>query len=208
MKLRVVGLFAVLLLVASVARAAEVSFVSVSGNFMFALFESTDASGCVITDVTLSAGAGKVHLVPGGPEKGQGLSIFIGQFDTCSQVQLLDAVGTTDNPSSFQFANDLSSASVSGTFSVADFNSGTSFLVSVNMTWTGFGASQRRAGATQFTIPGSINVVHTFNGITRMAQATGIVTLENRIGNFTPEPSFAGQLETSSQSEVDVQTVP
>src|SRR2546425_3919174 len=93
MKLRVVGLFAVLLLVASVARAAEVSFFSVSGNFMFALFESTDASGCVITDVTLSAGAGKVHLVPGGPEKVQGLSIFIGQFDTCSQVQLLAAVG-------------------------------------------------------------------------------------------------------------------
>jgi hypothetical protein len=135
-----------LLLMAAMALAADSQVFQGSGDFGVSFFESTDASGCVITDVSVSAGTGTIHVVPGGPTTANGLSVFIGQFDTCRQLQLMGALGGTSNLS-FQFARDLSSVRATGTMLIADAVSGTSFVISVDMSWTGFGDSQRNAGS-------------------------------------------------------------
>ena len=86
---------------------------------MVAFFTSTDPTGCIITDAVVAAGAGSVHLVPGGPEQTVGVEVTLVQFNACTQIYLMTAVGGTTRLT-FQFERDLSVASVSASLSVAD----------------------------------------------------------------------------------------
>jgi hypothetical protein len=179
---------AALLLMAAMALAADTQVLQGSGDFVVAVFSSTDATGCIITDVSASAGTGMIRQDPGGSSSQVALDVFVAQYDTCRQVQLLAALGTSLNPS-FQFARDLSSASALGTVLMSDAVSGTSFNFFADLSWTGFGDSQRIAGSTYFVSPGGTVFVHAFNGLVRPAQASG--TISDGTTNFTPQASLS-----------------
>ncbi len=127
-----------------------------------------------------------------------GADVFIGQFDSCTNTQLLGASGFTDNPN-FQIDKKLLSASLSATISVTDFVSGSTFNVAVSVAWTSTSAIGHEIQTFHFHTKGFTENGH-FNADFRDANASGTVSDETT--NFTPSPSVFAQ--TMSAKEVDV----
>src|SRR5438105_4441327 len=76
--------------------AAQVAVGQSSGTSVIASFESLDASGCVITDTFVFAGNGIFNNPPpGGPTPSTVAGIGISQFDQCSGLFTIAAVGST-----------------------------------------------------------------------------------------------------------------
>jgi len=127
-----------------------------------------------------------------------GADVFIGQFDNCTNTQLLGASGSTSNPS-FQIDKKLLSASLNTTISVFDFVSGNTFDVSVSVAWTSISAIGHENSTFHFHTKGFTENAH-FNADFRDANASG--TVSDGTTNFTPSPSVFAQ--TMSAKEVDV----
>ncbi len=127
-----------------------------------------------------------------------GADVFIGQFDSCTNTQLLGASGSTSNPS-FQIDMKLLSASLNTTISVTDFVSGSTFNVSVSMAWTSTSAIGHEIQTFHLHTKAFTENAH-LNADFRDANASG--TVSDGTTNFTPSPSVFAQ--TMSAKEVDV----
>jgi hypothetical protein len=198
--LAIVSLAFVLMALALPARAApaETLHFSFQGQTADAFFSSTE--GCVVTDVGVFAVDGRVKTGPGRPAVESTASVFISQFDFCTQTQLLAADGfAVLAPGEFQIAADLTSATLTATIEVFDFVSGTSFPVDVNVSWSGSGDTFREKQHFHFTAPG-FKANFRMDGTFREATAAGTVT--DGTTNFTPEPAVFAQLGSVKQGEV------
>src|SRR5229473_2455318 len=91
------------------------------GQSAFAVFDIT--SGCIETFAEVDGTQSDTS-----PEA----DVFIAQFDNCTGALLLEAFGSTFNPT-FQVSKKLDSASLSANISVFDDVSGNTFNVSVSM---------------------------------------------------------------------------
>ena len=157
----------------------------------FADFDSFSPDGCIETFVEVD-----------GTQSGTSseADVFIGQFNNCTQTQLLGAFGSTSTPN-FQVGGKLASASLSATISVCCDVSGNTFSVSVSMSWTATGALSHEIGSFHFQTKNFIENFH-FNDDFRDASASG--TVSDGTTNFTPSPSVFAQIASFKSGEVDI----
>src|SRR5215469_316735 len=163
------------------------------GLSVFAEFDNVSPDGCIDTSVFVDASQNTVNKQPFSLA-----DVFVGQFNSCTQTQLLAAFGSTSSPT-FQIAKDLTSASLNATISVFDSVSGNTFNVSVSMTWTSTSAIAHENQTFHFHSKASTENFHA-NADFRIANASG--TVSDGTTNFTPSPSSFAQ--TMSAKEVDV----
>jgi hypothetical protein len=161
------------------------------GLSAFAFFDNLSPDGCIDTSVSVDGSQNTVH-------KQTSANIFIGQFNLCTDEDLLEASGFIDNPD-FQIDKKLLSASLNTTISVTDFVSGRTFNVSVNVAWTSTSAIAHENSTFHFHTKGFTENGH-FNADFRDANASG--TVSDGVTNFTPSQSVFAQ--TMSAKEVDV----
>jgi hypothetical protein len=197
-RLLVVVLLAVALMGLVLPEAAQAADVfRFSGTSAHATFSTTD--GCIRTLVSLSANDQNIQSPPGPGSASSVANVFISVFDFCTGTDLIFAFGGAElaDPE-FQVAPSLDSATLNTTIGVVDLESGSSFNVSVAMSWTGSGDVTREPTHIHFGSPGFIFNGHS-NGASRDADASGAVIEPVTNTNFTPGPSlFAGILSAMS----------
>lgn len=163
------------------------------GLSAFADFDNLSPDGCIDTFVFVDG-----FQTTFNKQTVSGADVFIGQFDICTNTQLLGASGSTLN-ANFQVGKKLVSASLNTTISVTDFVSGNTFDVSVNLTWTSTSAIAHEISSFHQHTKGFTENGH-FNADFRDANASG--TVSDGTTNFTPSPSVFAQ--TMSAKAVDV----
>ena len=183
------------------AHAAQVQISQVKSDTAFAIFESTDQTGCIDTLVFVGGSDSIEHALPGGPQEGPGIEVDISQDNVCTNILLLEATGIS-SVVDFHLAPDLSTATLAASqVSVLDSLTGKSFDVAVNVTWDGTGSVTRQAGTSHFRAPGLVmNAVEV--GFTRAAQATG--TIMNGTTNYVPVPSSDGEVQRITSGTITV----
>jgi hypothetical protein len=172
---------------ASAAASPLVASTGLRGPLVNAVFDGTDPSGCVETDVFVSANTGTEQDHPGSAAYGVA-SVSIYQYDACTDTTLLQAVGLNDalRPGEFQVSKQLDRASLNSTINVMDIDTGNSFDVDVNVAWTGTSDITRNHSNTNDIYPGC-HIIDRWKGSGRDAVASGVVT--DGIMNFAPGPS-------------------
>ena len=156
-------------------------------------FDNVSPDGCIDTFVFVDGFQNTFNK-----QTSSGADVFIGQFDLCTNTQLLGASGFTSNPN-FQIDKKLLSASLSATISVTDFVSSSTFNVAVSVAWTSTSAIAHEISSFHFHTKAFTENGH-FNADFRDANASG--TVSDGTTNFTPSPSVFAQ--TMSAKEVDV----
>jgi len=173
---------------------------SLKGPSAAAFFSAED--GCIITTVFVFVSDQVSHTPPGPPNPSSEASIQIEKFNTCAGMSLLFGFGsTTLSEDDFQVAVRLTSATLNTTISFFDDVSGTSFPVSVNLTWTGTGDLARQVSHFHLRF-GSVIINSRFNGTGRNAEVAGSVS--DGITNFTPNPGVVGVIQDVKSGEVFV----
>jgi hypothetical protein len=146
-----------------------------------------NTSGCIYTETAVTATESQDRNEPGPGEHSSLAAVSISQFNTCTETPLYVAYGDTPlSPGEFQISNTLDWATLNTTIPVFNEISGTTFDVSVNLTWTATGPITRQHGNEHLHTPDCIVNSHAERD-QRLAQATGTVVYGGT--NFTPEPS-------------------
>ena len=186
------------------AAKTETFHFSFKGQFAEAGFSSFDETGCIETHVLVFAHDGKVKQ-DGGPEVESMAIVSINQSNRCTQELVLSAGGiATLPPDDFVIDKQLNQATLTTTIVVEDFNTGTTFPVDVNVTWTGVGETSTVKEHFLTKEPG-FKVNFRLMGTFREAEASGTVT---GLGiNFTPEPAFFADMFTRTIGEVIIERV-
>src|SRR2546422_1755696 len=161
------------------------------GMTAFAVFDSLSSDGCIDTFVFVDGNQSGTTLEA---------DVFIGQFNICTQTDLMEASGSTFSPD-LQISKKLDSASLSATISVFDFVSGNTFNVSVNTTWTATGPLSHEIQSSHFHTKGFIDNFHR-NAAFRDAGASGTVSVGTT--NFTPFPSVFAQIASVKVGDVTI----
>jgi hypothetical protein len=187
---------------ASNAGAAAVVF-NVKNDTASAFFSSTDPSGCVVTDVIAIASEGAVSASRNWVRT-SAATVFISQFDACTETFLLSAIGAGGLPDEdFEvFGAKLESATLSTTIPLFDEVSGSSFDVFVDLNWTAAGSLSRGTTHSHFqTAPSCINNQH-MQGLFRPAEAAG--TVSDGTTNFIPEPAVSAVMSAAMSGNVRI----
>jgi hypothetical protein len=163
--------------------------------FAFAGFRSTDASGCVQTNVLISAGNDVNIEPPGSPERTSGVFVRVTQFDRCAGTFVfcsgnISGVDYRSNPS-------LMEATLSATGSIRCGSA--SVAVAIDMRWTGTGERERDVNNVHFD---GVNAF--FHGASRAAVASGTVVLGGV--NVTPNQSVTAEIVHDVGHEVRIES--
>jgi hypothetical protein len=171
------------------------------GQSADAFFASVDASGCIVTNVFVFASDDAIHNPPGSGNSSSATSLYISQYNSCTNTQLLGASGyaTLADPD-FQVQK-LDSATLNATVNVFDFVSNTSFNVSISLAWTATGPTSRQNSHFHFQSPGC-TVNGQSNGTFRTASASGSVS--DGATNFISAPSNGADLSLVKNGNITV----
>ena len=146
-------------------------------------------SGCISTETVLTVSESRIRNEPGAPTRSSFAAVGVVQYDICTSTRLYFAYSTDFEPLSaeeFQISNTLDWATLNTTLPVFDEDSGTTFDLSINMTWTATSPVMREHVNEHLHTPHCIvNTYHQKKS--RLAQAVGTVSYGST--NFTPEPS-------------------
>jgi hypothetical protein len=162
--------------------------VNLRGPSVNAFFSNTDPSGCVTTEVFVSASGGTDQQLPGrGSPIGVG-GVNIYKYDSCSDTVLLYAAGLNESlpAGDFQVSRQLDWASLHTTIPVTDILYGNSFDVNVDVNWTGTSDIFRDHSNTNEIYPGC-HILNRWKGSGRNADASG--TVSDGVTNFIPTTS-------------------
>jgi hypothetical protein len=165
------------------------------GLSVFAFFNDLSPNGCIDTSVSVDSFQNTDNH-----QTTHGADIFISQYDQCSGTTLLGASGSTLNPD-FQIKPDLTSASLKMTLSVADYVSGRTFDVSVNLTWTSTSALTHSRSTFHYHTRGFTENGF-FNNDSRDANAAG--TVSDGTTNFSPLQSIYAQTMLARSANVTI----
>jgi hypothetical protein len=166
--------------------------------FAIAGFTSTDAGGCVRTDVLLAAGNDVDQEPPGAPIRTSGASLRIRRFDSCTGTSLfcsgnVSGVDYRSNPS-------VREASLTATIPV---RCGTTIVdVFVDVTWVATRDPERDVDNVHFDF-GDLIINAQFRGASSRASATGTVILNGV--NLTPTPSRTAEITHEVGHEVRIE---
>jgi hypothetical protein len=187
-----------------------------TGTTAFALFLSTDASGCILTEVSVAAGsrvqttidAGNVTdpTVPSSQEVCC-VPLFIAQSNTCSGELLFVGIGfMPEFPIENSVSPDVQSATLRGTIPVFDvFSPGQATLLfnaSVDISWQATGQLFGRGGHFGSPPPLGQVIVVTFSGVTWEAIVSG--TVSNGTLNYTPEPPIVTGITRTNEGQLEL----
>ena len=163
--------------------------VNLRGPTVNAVFSDTDSTGCIYTEVFVTASGGTDQQLPG-----QGSPITVGsvniyKYDSCTDTTLINAIGSSDSlpAGDFQISNQLDWASLHTAFHATDIDTGDSFDVTVNVNWTGASDIFRNHENTNDIYYRGCHVLNRWKGSGRNAVASGIVS--DGVTNFTPTAS-------------------
>lgn len=194
------------LMVATFSHNTSASAGGGGGTFKFkgqsasAYFSSADPSGCIYTDVSVYASEqiSASQPGPGSPSSGTNVSIY--QYDACTGTQLLAADGFAPlADADFEVSKKLESAKLNATVNVFDYVSGTSFDVSLDLTWTGTSSLGHQMSHFQYQFAGCHQNLHT-NGTFRFAQAIGAVSAGTT--EFAPSPAVDASIFSAKSGDV------
>ena len=176
------------------------------GTFRFkgqsanAHFSSVDPSGCIYTDVFVYASEQIIATQPGPGTPSSGASLSILQFDACTGTQLIGADGFASlTGPDFQVSKKLNSATLNTTVNVFDYLTGTSYDVSIALTWTGISPLGRQTSEFHYQFAGCHQNYHN-NGTFRFAQASGSVS--DGVTDFAASPSADASISSAKSGSV------
>jgi hypothetical protein len=180
---------------------AETLHFAFKGRTAGAFFTSVDPTGCVETQVGVTARDGEVKAGKGGFEQERSATIFIDKFDTClAGSPLLTGFGEP-TPTADQLRIDgLDSASLNAEIELFDFVSSTSFRVIVGLTWTGVGDAIVADKFHDHFMSHNFSYNAHASGTFRPAGVTGSVV--DGTTNLTPSPPESPQLSSVKSSTV------
>lgn len=182
------------------AAGAETLHLTFKGRSALAFFSSVDASGCVVTNVSVFADDGRVKRTddPNVAESATAVTIF--QENVCTGAVLLFADGFAAlGADDFQIDKDLMAATLNTTIELSDLLSGKSFPVNISMAWTGEGPAFRGKAHSQFNRPG-LKYIFRSDSTFRMATASG--TVSDGTTDFTPQAPSLAEMIFTNQGEV------
>ena len=163
-------------------------------------FESVDASGCILSRLDVFTAEAMVQNPPGRRAPFSGTSIFLSQYDQCTDTLLLAAEGITDLAEpDLQISPRLDSATLNTTVTMFDTLTGNTFDLSVDLSWVGVGPSSRQHSSFRFGDK-DCRVISRFKGTILVADVSGTVT--DGVTNFTPQSSFYGELISSQNRDM------
>ncbi|HEY9410077.1 MAG TPA: hypothetical protein VIP77_10905 [Jiangellaceae bacterium] len=181
--------------------ASETIHLSSKGQRAEAFFSSVDPSGCIVTDVFVTANDGKLRTGSGGPSVDSFAFMVVSQFDTCTSTALIESNGTaTLEPGEFQI-DKFDTATLDAAVELFDSVSGTSFVVDVDVRWSGVGATTTEKAHFQ-TMTETFKINRSFLGTFRSASAVG--TVADGGTNLTPAPAVFALLADVKTSELTV----
>jgi len=169
------------------------------GRSADAFFSSTDPSGCIFTDVGVFASEGVLHSQPGPAGAATFISLFISQYNVCTEEQLFAADGVSLADPDFQVDKKLNSATLNTMVNVQDALTGNTFDVDINLAWTATDPATRQRENSHFGSPGCKLHVR-FNGTSRPAEASGSVS--NGVTNFALSPSIVASISSTRTGAV------
>jgi hypothetical protein len=133
-------------------------------------------SGCMETNALVFIQQGAIRTGTGKPSRETDVQVEVLQFDTCTSTVISDAFGTAVVPdSAFTIEKKLSSAQLNATLQITDSLRSLSYVVDVNVSWTGTGTPTTTKNHSQQKI-GNLKFIENFHGTTRDAQASVTVT--------------------------------
>jgi hypothetical protein len=180
---------------------APQKIVSVSASF-----SSTDPSG-LITDVSVFAHEPVILGKPGQGSPNSTVHLLIVQRDAQTGTVLMRASGTFTAlaDSDLQISANLQSATLNTTITVRDSVSGTSFDVSIHLTWTATGPRVTDHFNFRDITPGpSCNEIENALLASRSAEATGTISFGGTVFNLGPssDPQTAIFLSSGSGAKI------
>lgn len=177
---------------AATATPGKVTVENLRGPLVNASFSTTDATGCVATDVFVSANSGVQQDQPGSTPFAVA-SVQIYQYDVCTDTTLRDAAGFTDTlaTGALQVSQQSDQASLRAAVVVSDLVSGASSTVTVDVGWEGIGDLVRSHSNTNDVYPGC-HIINRWKGTGRDAVATGSVS--DGATNLTPASSQSAEI--------------
>jgi hypothetical protein len=163
------------------------------GPSALANFSSTDASGCVQTDVLVIGSDSVSQNEPGPGTAFSFASVTVSQYDICNGIQLLFAYGSASPLAepAFQVSSKMDSATLNARAYVFDEVSGTNFDLDIHLTWTGSDSLSRSISHSNLHSPDCIANSRSI-GTSRVAQAAG--SISDGVTDFTPQPSYEGSI--------------
>ena len=199
-----IQIFAVFVLV--VAAFSQPTPASAADVFKFkdhsaaAFFSSTDPSGCINTGGSVFAFEDISHSPPGPGRSSSAVLIDIFQHDFCTDTHLLSASGVAELTSAeFQVAGNLTSATLHVTVPMTNSVSGTTFDVTIDLTWTNTSSIGHQSSHLKTNFQGChVNLKN--NSAFRFAEATG--TVSDGTTNFTPSSSTEATIFFAKGGEI------
>ena len=179
-------------------RAADILQFQTSG--LGTLADFTTASECMVTRVRLQAADERVKQV-GKPATPSQVLLFIGQYDTCAQKELVRALAQVDVlPSAFQVDQQLNTATLQATgLEIFDYASATVLPVDISLTWKATGEARRLKGGHTESL-GDFTLRERYDESFRPSVAFGTVTLAGS-ANLTAEPTEIAKIESIRLNE-------
>jgi hypothetical protein len=185
--------------------------IKIKGDTAVATFEAFDPDdACLENFVTVVASDRMEKVSPGGgPTSTVEPVLVVGQVDVCLGITLFSGEGVTGDPLfpfaiEFQFASNLSSATLRAMVQVFDSVSATAYPFDVEVTWTATGAPVSHHDKETFRDKDlGLMIVTDLRGRHAPAVATGTVV---GLGyNFTPEPSISAELQTDNNGTISIE---
>ncbi|HVG07277.1 MAG TPA: hypothetical protein VNM67_06190 [Thermoanaerobaculia bacterium] len=172
------------------------------GNTAYAGFETTE--GCITASTEVFVYSFPLHEPPGpAPEASPTLFVTMWRHDICNHVFLGSLFGEASLPAdAFSVSGGLQTGSLNATLQVQDFSTGSTFPVTVDLTWTGVGEVSRDNKNEHSSFPGMRMMRHE-RGTSRDAVATGSVLLGTQ--NLASSPSIYGGVSSSQVGSVFIQ---
>jgi hypothetical protein len=168
-------------------------------GFADADFGSVSNDGCIVTDAFVNAFQGVTRP---GNTTGQFAFVGIEKFDVCNNIPLEEAF-SEDFTGAIQFGSSLSTATVTGSATMFDKVSNTTFTATINVAWQGFGPTTYMIDSLHFRTSGLILNEHS-TGTNRAAEAAG--TLSDGTTNFAAAPTLNADLGNSAGGSAQITT--
>jgi hypothetical protein len=183
--------------------AAWVSTQYITGSSAVAWFSSLDPSGCVWTDVYVSASEGTVFDSLSKRNVVRTVTVLVSIYDVCIGTLTNSITGyRLDEDFFFQIDPKLGTASLVAVVPCCDLVSMNCFDVLVGVNWWATNSPTHEVVGLQQHAPGYLLTIKV-NGNLQGAIASGTVSYAG--WNFAPNPSDFAQMDSASQREHTVE---
>lgn len=200
-----IAIFAVIVGVAVALPPAASSQLAVhqSGLSSFALFRQTDASGCLVTELENQAGTGREAVSGQGSHLRTDLVAFITVFDVCAGTveRFLTCFSSPGDPIEVAIDPELAGASVSGTITCTDFDTGATCTLTKSETLVGVG--EITTVREHFVRREDFFLLDVFRGKIRAAEVTE-ATITGCGVSFSEEDLVFAQLQNAVSTGVQI----